>query len=138
MLGCSVFVGRVILVPERTSDATERRAFDEPSISIAVEIANRVAKRKGLSHDPGPYPRFGGDEYDTITIFQKRGRIWLSLLVKDDGLEIIYVITDQGRGEETETTSSLRRDLIGEVKALLPHAEVKYEQKSERGSLMGP
>lgn len=137
MLGCSVFIERVVVLPERAG-ATERRAFDEAAKVVAVGIGSQVATANGLSLVPRPHTRLSGEEYDIATIFQKKGRVWLSVLIKDDQSEIVFVITDQRHGEETEFTAALRRDLMRELALALPGAEVKYEYKSERGSLMAP
>jgi hypothetical protein len=137
MLGCSVFVGRLIVLPEHTTDKGQR-SFDDSARATAVEIGRGVAKRNGLAPEPEPYTRLGGEDYATISIYQDSGRIWLSLLMKDDGSEMVYVITDQGHGKETKVTADIRRDLILEVDERLPNSVVSFEHRKERGSLMGP
>ena len=137
MIGCSVFVGRVVLTPG-DSASERRRPFDDTVKATATEIGREVAARNGLELVPEPYSRLGGEDYSTVSIYQSSGKIWLSLLVKDDGTEMAYVFTDQRHGEETKVTAALRRDLIREVGERLPGTVVKFEHRTEKGSLMGP
>jgi hypothetical protein len=137
MLGCSVFVGRVIILPKST-DTNQRRPFDESAEITALEIGKKIAKDNGLSIVSEPYTRLSGEDYATLSIFQRKGKIWLSILIKDDRSEMAFVITDHGHGEETPMTSMIGRGLIREVRQRLPDAEIRYEKTSERGSLMAP
>ncbi len=137
MLGCSVFVARLVVLPERRADPETSR-FDDSAKAAAIEIGGAVATDHGLSLVSGSYARLGGEDYATIAVFQHRGKVWLSVLIKDDRSEIAFVITDQANAEETKMTAGIRHDLMREVGVRLPGTEVRYEERTERGSLMGP
>jgi hypothetical protein len=137
MLGCSVFVGRVIILPESTN-TNERHLFDESAEISILEIGKEVAEDNGLSIVSEPYTRLSGEDYATLLIFQRKGKIWLSLLIKDDRSEMTFLITDQGHGEETPMTAMIGRGLMHQVRQRLPDAEIRYEKTSQRGSLMAP
>lgn len=137
MIGCSVFVGRVVVTPDRAADS-EEHFFDDSAKATGIEIGREVAEQHGLAAVSGPYTRLGGEDYATVSIYQDSGKIWLSLLIRDDGAEMVYVITDQDHGEETKTTADIRRDLVREVGERVPGTVVKFEYSKEKGSLMGP
>ena len=137
MFGCSVFVGEVTVRPTRIGP-DRPGAFDNRAEETAVEIAASVAKSSGLSLVPGPYSRLAGEDYATLRVFQRNGQVWLSLLVKDDLSELVFVITDQRHPDETQLTSTMREGIVRQVAVKLPETEVEYVYRSEPSSLMAP
>lgn len=130
VIGCNTYVASLTV---RSEQATETGA-SQPSFGEAAEHAahlavSRIAENDDMRLVAGPYdPRFT-DPYRLLVLF-KAGDVSLSAQIKNDRSEIVFSITDQAHGGDTEFTSSLQRALEEQVANEFPGSEVVWTRSA--------
>lgn len=114
LTGCTVYRSTLTLRPESPKGKTTKAMVALEDERAAREIVSEIADRYEMSLVPGPYDHTFTEPYRGLPLFKGHGThrdVALGAMVHKNGSEIVFTVTDQAHGGQTQFTSGIERYL---------------------------
>jgi hypothetical protein len=141
LTGCTVYHSHLTLRPEPPEGGTTETMVTLEDERIAGEIVSALAEKYEMSLVPGPYDDKFTEPYRGLPFFKGRGfhrDVALGAMVHKNGSEIVFTVTDQAHGNETELTSAIERNLDEAVARQFPGFLRTWDRSSVARNPLAP
>lgn len=114
LTGCTVYRSNLTLRPASPKGETTKAMVTLENEKVAREVVSEIADRYGMRMVPGPYDHTFTDPFRGLLLFKGHGidrDVALGAMVHKNGATIVFTVTDQVHGGQTELIFWIERDL---------------------------